>query len=534
VIFSWIDFPVLLTCLMLAIPLIFLTLCSLANVASLNLASCWRLARMGSLLALIFSVLLLLATLLSSAQVLPLLAPLKLAGVELLSLNLRADLLGSSVLLLVCFVAWAIVQFSASYLAGDSGQRRYIASLMAALVAVSLVIITNNLFVLALAWFATSVAMGRLLSFYSDRPAALVAAHKKFLISRSADALLLTSLALFAWGLGSLEIDQVLLRAAALPVLPVALQVAVVLLVLAVILKCAQLPFHGWLIQVMEAPTPVSALMHAGVVNLGGFVLIRLGMLVSEVPAAQTLLVVIGSTTAVVAALVMMTRISIKVSLAWSTCAQMGFMLMQCGLGAFDLALLHLLAHSVYKAHSFLAAGGAVKRANIQQMTLAAAPVGLARRFLGAVLGVGMVAVAGWLWGVQLSAQPALWVLALVLSLALTPLLLHSALGKGLLAWPLVWLSAFAVANIYFALHSVFVLWVAVRYDAPSTFELVWVLTCFSLLFCLQSVIAAYPQGRVARRLYPWFYAGLFLDHWFTRAAFKLWPLRIKKLTLKN
>lgn len=533
-IFYWIDLVVLRTGLILAIPLIFLTVCGLVNFAVLSLPNCWRVARIGSFFALVFSVLTMLATLLGPAQVLPLLAPLTLAGVDVLSLNLRADMLGSSVLLLVGFIAWVIVQFSASYLAGDHGQRRYICFLMAALAAVSLVLITNNLFVLALAWLATSVAMGRLLSFYSARPPALIAAHKKFLISRSADALLLICLILLAWCLGSLEIDQVLLRAAALPVLPVALHVAVVLLVLAVILKCAQLPFHGWLIQVMEAPTPVSALMHAGVVNLGGFVLIRLGMLVSQVPAAQTLLVVVGSTTAVIAALVMMTRISIKVSLAWSTCAQMGFMLMQCGLGAFDLALLHLLAHSLYKAHSFLAAGGVVKRTRIAQMTAPAAPVSLLRLLSGAVVGVGMVFVAGWVWGIELNVQPALWVLALVLSLALAPLLLHPIAGKGVMAWPLVLLSAFVVANIYFALHSVFVLWVAVRYDAPSTFELIWVMTCFGLLFCLQSVIAAYPQGAVARRLYPWFYAGLFLDHWFTRVAFKLWPLRLKSMTVKN
>jgi NAD(P)H-quinone oxidoreductase subunit 5 len=475
-----------------------------------------------------------LAMLFGSARVFALFAPIQLMGVEVLSLNLRVDVLGSSVLLLVCFIAWVIAQFSASYLAGDRGQLRYIRSLMAALAAVSLVIITNNLLVLALAWLATSVAMGRLLSFYSDRPPALIAAHKKFLVSRTADALLLAAIGLLAWGLRTLEIDQVLLRAASLPVLPISLQVAVIFLVLAVILKCAQLPFHGWLIQVMEAPTPVSALMHAGVVNLGGFVLIRLGMLVSQVPAAQTLLVVMGSVTAVVAALVMMTRISIKVSLAWSTCAQMGFMLMQCGLGAFDLALLHLLAHSLYKAHSFLAAGGVVNRARMQQMTVPVTPASLTRSLLGAVIGVSMVGIAGWTWGVQPNAQPALWVLATVLSLALTPLLLHPVRGKGLMAWPLVLLSAFSVAFIYFGLHKVFVVLVPVGHSAPSAFELIWVLVCFALLFCLQSVITAYPKGTVAHRLYPWFYAGLFLDHWFTRIAFKIWPLHLKSPTSKS
>ena len=156
-------------------------------------------------------------------------------------------------------------------------------------------------------------------------------------------------------------------------------------------LKCAQLPVHGWLIQVMEAPTPVSALLHAGVVNLGGFLLIRLGTLVADVPAAQALLVVVGSVTAVVAALVMMTRISIKVSLAWSTCAQMGFMLMQCGLGLHDLALLHLVAHSLYKAHAFLGAGGAVEQNRLQQMTPPLPPLAAGAWLLGS-------AGSAWCW----------------------------------------------------------------------------------------------------------------------------------------
>ncbi len=137
------------------------------------------------------------------------------------------------------------------------------------------------------------------------------------------------------------------------------------LLAFAAILKTAQLPLHGWLIQVMEAPTPVSALLHAGVVNMGGFVLLRVAELIGLVPSAQWLLVIVGSLTAVLAGMVMLTRISIKVRLAWSTCAQMGFMLMEIGLGLYELALLHLVAHSLYKAYAFLSSGEAVERARL-------------------------------------------------------------------------------------------------------------------------------------------------------------------------
>jgi NAD(P)H-quinone oxidoreductase subunit 5 len=138
------------------------------------------------------------------------------------------------------------------------------------------------------------------------------------------------------------------------------LALASVALALAAAFKCAQIPFHGWLIRVMEAPTPVSALLHAGVINLGGFLWLRLFPLFDGFTAGHMILLVVGGVTAVVAVMTMMTQYSVKHALAWSTCAQMGFMLFEIGMGAYTLAFLHLLAHSLYKAHSFLASGRTV------------------------------------------------------------------------------------------------------------------------------------------------------------------------------
>ncbi len=136
----------------------------------------------------------------------------------------------------------------------------------------------------------------------------------------------------------------------------------------------------------MEAPTPVSALLHAGVVNMGGFVLLRVAELIGLVPS-QWLLVIVGSLTAVLAGMVMLTRISIKVRLAWSTCAQMGFMLMEIGLGLYELALLHLVAHSLYKAYAFLSSGEAVERARLHDFQ---APQSVNGKAVGALLAVGI------------------------------------------------------------------------------------------------------------------------------------------------
>jgi NAD(P)H-quinone oxidoreductase subunit 5 len=118
---------------------------------------------------------------------------------------------------------------------------------------------------------------------------------------------------------------------------------------------------HGWLTEVMEAPTPVSALLHAGIINAGGVLLIRLADLVQASPGAMAALVMIGGFTALFGAVVMLTQSAVKTALAWSTVSQMGFMLLQCGLGLWALALLHIVAHSLYKAHAFLSSGGAVQ-----------------------------------------------------------------------------------------------------------------------------------------------------------------------------
>ena len=524
------DLPAGRTALLAAVPLLYL----LAAVASAFGSppapdTRWRLARLCAAAALGASALSLAWLLASGAGVVrgPVLATLGNFGA--LHLSLRSDALGGVMLLLVSFIAWVIVGYSQPYLGGERGQPRYIRCLMLTLAAVSLLVLSNNLMVLTLAWIVTSLALHGLLTFFDSRPQALIAAHKKFIASRVADLCLLGGVVLVGQQLGTLEIDQAIAAAQALPSMTGTLQAAALLLAASALLKCAQLPVHGWLIQVMEAPTPVSALLHAGVVNLGGFLLIRLGSLVGDVPAAQALLVVVGSITAVVAALVMMTRISIKVSLAWSTCAQMGFMMMQCGLGLYDLALLHLVAHSLYKAYAFLGAGGAVEQNRLQQMTPAPAPLSAASWLLGALVGMGLVVAAALAWGFSPDKAPALWALGGILSLALAPLLAGPVWRSGGW-WPLAGLAgAFAVALAYFGLHAGFSHWLGASGmgAVPSMALVYWVLGCFGLLFVVQGAVRTQPQGTLARSLYPWLFAGLYLDELFTRLTFRLWPARV-------
>lgn len=439
---------------------------------------------------------------------------------------LTFDSLGAMILLLVTGIGAIIARFSRTYLAGEANQQRYIGALLVTLAMVSVVIQTDHLGVLAIAWMTSSLGLHRLLLHYEQRPTAVIAAHKKFLASRLADVFLLGAVALVATGAGTLSLPALAAGLENVETLPLSLHAAALLIAMAVLLRSAQVPFHGWITQVMEAPTPVSALLHAGVVNVGGFVLIRLASLISAAPAAQALLVVAGSVTALVAALVMTTRISIKVKLAWSTCAQMGFMLMQCGLGLYEFALIHLLAHSIYKAHAFLTAGSTVSVAKRKQLTSASAPSGaLVQVGIGA-LAVAMVWTIGSAWMPGEHQLPA--AMALIAGLALLPLLDGNGSSSNGRDRVLGLVVALAVVNLYFGLHSLLSSLNAVPVaaaGAPLALQ-AWVALCFSTLFLMQVLMSTHRDSALVHRLYPWAYCGLYLDEHFTRLTFKMWPAK--------
>jgi len=224
------------------------------------------------------------------------------------------------------------------------------------------------------------------------------AARKKFIVSRIGDVALVGAVILLAISFGTGDIATILAAAREGEGLPLTVTAAA-LLAVAALLKSAQFPTHGWLTEVMETPTPVSALLHAGVVNAGGFLLIRFADVMLQAPVVLAVLVMVGGFTALFGSLVMLTQSAVKTSLAWSTVAQMGFMILQCGLALFPIALLHIVAHSLYKAHAFLASGSAIETvASIKRPGPVAIPNAKAvgRAFL---LALAIYAVIGLLFG---------------------------------------------------------------------------------------------------------------------------------------
>ncbi|WP_052162734.1 NADH-quinone oxidoreductase subunit L [Aquabacterium sp. NJ1] len=458
----------------------------------------------------------------AGAAVLQAISPSQAAWGELLAMQP----LSATLAVLVQGLAAVIASFSGRYLQGDTqglaGQRRYASALAGVLASVQVLLLADHWVLLIAAWAAVGACLQHLLCFYADRPFALLAAHKKRLADRLADVLLLGAAAL-AWqeaGSGSLShLAQHVAQQTSQGTVSLALQTSAVLLVLAVVLRTALLPVHGWIIQVMEAPTPVSALLHAGVVNLGGWVLIRQSSLIEASPVARWLLVGLGAITALLAGMVMMTRISIKVRLAWSTVAQMGFMVMECGLGLYTLAALHLLGHSLYKAHAFLSSSSTVQQTRLQQLrgqmtpsawSLLTAPA----LTLAVVAGTqAMMSTPSWPW----------WWTA-VLAWAWAPLLWVPANAHTGRSGALVLgVGATLVAGLALLASLAHALPLGLS-EAPHHAAGWLVALAMGLMYAALVALQRWPQGLSAWR--RWSYAGFYMDEVYTRITLSLWPAR--------
>lgn len=273
--------------------------------------------------------------------------PFRLAGITV-------DRLSALLTLLVGIVGTVTFRFSLRYLDGEPAKARFLNFLFASVCAAYLLMLSTNLVLLFLAWLLTSMGLHRLLTFYPDRPQAIPPARKKFIISRLGDLALIAAIAVVWQGWHTTDLHVFLSR---MTTSDTGAQAVAVLVSIAALTKSAQFPFHSWLPETMESPTPVSALMHAGIINAGGALLIRFAPLIATSPLALSLLILVGTLTATLGMLAMWAQVKVKRTLAWSTVSQMGFMMVQCGLGVFPAAALHIVGHGFYKAWSFLRTG---------------------------------------------------------------------------------------------------------------------------------------------------------------------------------
>ncbi|KEO89039.1 oxidoreductase [Erythrobacter longus] len=319
-----------------------------------------------------------------------------------IGLSARLDTVSVTMLTMISVIGWVVLRYSATYLDGEERQGAFIGWMCATLAAVLLFVLAGNLVHLALSWVGISLCLHRLLLFYPERLQAVRGARKKFIVARASDIALLGAIALLWASFGTVDLGSILADARANAGAGAgsgAVVGAAALLAIAAVLKSVQFPMHGWLTEVVDTPTPVSALLHAGVVNGGGFLLIRFADVMLLSPGVLAVLVMVGGFSALLGGLAMLSQSAVKNSLAWSTIAQMGFMIMQCGLALFPLALLHIVAHSFYKAHAFLSSGSAVDVVtSIRRPGPIAVPSGL-NVGMAFALALGIYAVIGALFG---------------------------------------------------------------------------------------------------------------------------------------
>lgn len=432
--------------------------------------------------------------------------------------------LTSVLLVLSSFLFWVVCRYSKVYLMGDAGQPRFLFWLCVTGSCVFVLVLSGNLLLFSVAWCGISLSLHQLLQFYRDRQGALVAARKKFLISRLGDLALLGAVVMTyrqfgTWEFVSLTVSAERLRAAGAEI-PMEVHILCGLVVFAALLKSAQFPFHSWLPDTMETPTPVSALMHAGIINAGGILILRFRGLVSLSEGAMVALCIAGGVTALFAAVVMLTQASVKRCLAFSTVGQMGFMMLECGLGAFHLALVHLVAHSLYKAHAFLSSGSVVHaKASVRPRSIP--PVVI---FGGLAGGLVFSLVTAALLEVAIADR---LVLNGIFALAMAQML-WGLWSNGSRAWriPLALVVVALSSLLYFAMERLAEAVVKPWNGAPHWSGLV-ILGLFVLVGIAQTQASAVARSSFGQHLYVHARNGFYLNTLASRATNALWPARV-------
>ncbi|MGZ3757358.1 MAG: proton-conducting transporter transmembrane domain-containing protein [Mucilaginibacter sp.] len=267
------------------------------------------------------------------------------------------DKLSLILMCLVAFVAISIGSFSIRYLKGDRRRKAFFLNLSVMVASIFVMVCADNILLLITSWTISNILLAKLMLHKREWKAAKqssVLALKNFMLGFVFLGAALTILYCIT---GETSIQVILSK-------PLGYKwgtVCSVLILLAAMSQSAIWPFHRWLTSSLNSPTPVSAIMHAGLVNGGGFLLARFAPMLASEPPVLNVIFITGIVTALLGTLWKLMQSDVKRMLACSTMGQMGFMIAQCGLGLFPAAVAHLCWHGLFKAYLFLASGSAAK-----------------------------------------------------------------------------------------------------------------------------------------------------------------------------
>ncbi len=359
--------------------------------------------------------------------------------------GLWANQLTVTLLVLVCVVGAVVQSFSLRYLQGDRAAPRFFAAANVVVAAMAVVCISATVAVLVGAWVSAGMAFVMVVGARPDLPGVRAATRRTLRMFAAGDLALVAALSIMWLRDGNVDLASPLgLRSAAGHLGSMTTLVAV-LVAVAALTRSAQGPLGRWLPGTVAAPTPASALLHAGVVNGGGILLVRLAGLTGGSVWVMVGVEGVAGVTAATAAVQMIHKPDVKGSLVYSTIGQMGFMVTECAVGAYLAAVVHLIGHALYKATLFFGSGSQVSRAgqlprgsdrSVSMSLRMLATAATTAATLGAMAGVpGMlttraagvllvfvaatVASASWSWwsrGPVSARWAALWTAALVVA----------------------------------------------------------------------------------------------------------------------
>ena len=420
------------------------------------------------------------------------------AGVSITGHWFELDRLSAVIVLLTAGISVTIHAFSVRYMDGDADSRRFFRDIGLLSATILTMVSADHIVLLSIAWLASSVVLASLVRHRRRWPAAQAASRRTLGTLLIGDVAFVIGAVLAVVTFGTTDVHDIAAQAAANAGATETIVLAV-LLIVAALAKSAQVPLHGWLPETMTAPTPVSALMHGGFVNASGYLLARFGEMYLAQPDLLLALFTIGALTALVGSTVMLVQPDIKRSLAYSTIGQMGFMVMQCGLGAFAAAVYHMVAHGIFKATLFLGAGSAVQNArDLKNAPAARISTGQAVKALAIAAPVAVVlVVAGVAVLDAVGTGPASWLLAtfalMALVQAVTLWTRHpDAMGRSLLP-------AIVAGCVGFALYlgglAAFTALLAVELPVP-TLAPTWVHWLVPAIFAAALIVALVPASR--------------------------------------
>jgi NADH-quinone oxidoreductase subunit L len=271
-------------------------------------------------------------------------------------LRILVDPLSTFMMLIVSGVGALIVAYSIGYMDGDDEERRYFAYMALFVFSMLLLVQGGNLLMLLVGWGLVGLSSYLLIGFWHERPSAIAAAKKAFVMNAVGDATMALALFLLIQRIGSLNFEVVFPQAGSLG--GWAANLVALGLLGGAVAKSAQIPLQTWLPDAMEGPTPVSALIHAAtMVTAGVYLIVRTSPLFEQAPRVLELSAGLGAATLLMAGLIALVQVDIKRVIAYSTMSQIGYMFLAAGLGAYPNAMFHLMTHAFFKALLFMAAG---------------------------------------------------------------------------------------------------------------------------------------------------------------------------------